>query len=87
MTMTQPSHRLHPRSQALVDRFDDLTEYDGDVGDAFRSLDISYDAFRKILLRAERDDLAAKLADWKTRDSLRLSYALGVRWNSTGVAK
>lgn len=75
-------HTLTARGQRLVDSFDDLTAYDGDVGDAFRSLGVSYDAFRKLLLRSGRVDLVSKLTDWKVADSEQLRHALGRQWQA-----
>lgn len=79
--MTDTPHTLTPRGQALVNQFADLVEYDGDVGDAFHSLGVSYDAFRKLLLRSGRVDLVSKLSEWKREDSTKLGFALGKQWH------
>ncbi|QWY80397.1 hypothetical protein SEA_JEHOSHAPHAT_14 [Microbacterium phage Jehoshaphat] len=80
--MTDQQPRLTARGRHLVDSFDDLTAYDGDVGDAFRSLGVSYDAFRKMLARAGRIDLLSKLTAWRIADNEQLQRALGRQWQA-----
>ncbi|QDP45507.1 hypothetical protein SEA_FUZZBUSTER_23 [Microbacterium phage FuzzBuster] len=69
-----------PVRNAVVEEFDALLALGFEVGDVLLALGKSYDAARKSVIRAGREDLNAAMQAWKKRDTERLLRAKGLAW-------
>lgn len=66
--------------ETVVEELDGLLAIGFDVNDALLALGRGYEAVRKSVLRAQRQDLADTLEAWKRADGERLQRARGERW-------